>query len=179
MDNENAARASLKRKAIHEFVEFAGIFLFLAFSLCAVATYSMLLLNEFHVKYLSYAFALVNALVIAKVVLIGEYAHVGRKYEGRPLFLSAVYKTLLFGLLVFGFHVLEEVFKHVLLGRPLASTYHEMPIKEVLGRSIIVWCILLPLVVFREFRRVLGKEQFHAFFFRSREADKPDLPTLH
>jgi hypothetical protein len=174
MNSENAAGQSLKRKAIHEFVEFAGIFLFLAFFLCALATYSMLLLSEFHVKYLSYAFALINALVIAKVVLIGEYAHVGRKYEGRPLFLAAVYKTLLFGLLVFGFHVAEEVFKHVLLGRPLASAYHEMRIDELVGRSIIVFCILLPLVVFREFRRVLGKEQFHALFFRSR--DTPELP---
>ena len=118
----------------------------------------MLLLSEFHVKYLSYAFALINALVIAKVVLIGEYAHVGSKYEGRPLFLSAIYKTLLFGLLVLGFHPAEEVMKHLLRGRPLASASHEMRIDELLGRSIIVLCILLPLVLFRECRRVLGKE---------------------
>src|SRR5271167_5017035 len=125
MNSRNSAEPSLKRKAIHEFVEFAGIFLFLAFFLCALATYSMLLLSEFHVKYLSYAFALINALVIAKVILIGEYAHLGRKYEARPLFLSAIYKTFLFSLLVFGFHIGEEVLKRLLHGANIARASHE------------------------------------------------------
>jgi hypothetical protein len=174
MNTKNFAGPGLKRKAIHEFLGFAGIFLFLAFFLCALATYSMLLLSEFHVRYLSYAFALINALVIAKVILIGEYAHLGRKYETRPLFLSAIYKTLLFSLLVFGFHLCEEVLKRLMHGASIAKASQEMRVDEVLGRSIIVFCILIPLFVLRELRRVLGQDNFHALFFRSREMDKSD-----
>jgi hypothetical protein len=171
MNSKNSAQA-LKRKAIHEFVEFAGIFLFLAFFLCALATYSMLLLSEFHVKYLSYALALINALVIAKVILIGEYVHVGRRYEARPLFLSAIYKTFLFSLLVFAFHAGEEVLKGLVHGVSVARAFHETRITEVVGRSVIVFCMLIPLFVFRELRRVLGPDKFHTLFFRSREADE-------
>ena len=39
----------------------------------------MLLLKKYDVSYLNYAFAIINALVIAKVILIGEMAHIGRK----------------------------------------------------------------------------------------------------
>jgi hypothetical protein len=139
--------------------------------------YSTLLLNDFHIKYLSYAFALINALVIAKIILLGEYAHVGRKYEGRPVLLSAVYKAVLFSLLVFGFHFIEEVIKGLLHGVSIARTYHEVRVDDLLGRSIVVFCTFIPLFAFREFRRVLGEDKFYTLLFRSREVTHPESST--
>ncbi len=169
MNSDDSARPSLKRKAIHEAVEFAWVFAYLAFFFCALETYSTLLLREYHVKYLSYAFALLNALVIAKVILIGELAHFGKKYEARPMLLSAVYKALLFGILVLSFHFVEEVIKGLLHGVSIARTFHEIRIDDLLGRSIVVFCVFIPLFAFREFRRVLGEDKFYSLLFRSRE----------
>jgi len=169
MNSDDSARPSLKRKAIHEAMEFAWVFAFLAFFFCALVTYSTLLLREFHVKYLSYAFALLNALIIAKVILIGELAHVGKKYEARPMLLSAIYKAFLFGLLVLGFHIVEEVIKGFLHGVSIARMLHEIRIDDLLGRSIVVFCVFIPLFAFREFRRVLGEDKFYNLLFRSRE----------
>ncbi len=73
MTKSAAERAELKRKAMHEFRELECICLYLAFFFCALVTYNMLLLDEFHVKYWNYTFALINALVITKVIMIGEY----------------------------------------------------------------------------------------------------------
>ncbi len=174
MDTRISVRPELKRKAIHEFWELLAIFLFLAFFFCALAAYSSLLLSEFHVKYLSYAFALFNALVISKVILIGEYAHVGRKYEGRPLLLSAIYKAFLFGLLVFAFHMAEEIIKGLLHGVRIEKTFREIRLDDLGARSIVIFCVFIPLFAFREFRRVLGDEQFRALLFRSREANHSD-----
>ena len=75
----------LKQKAIHEFKQFVAISIYLAFFFCAVTTYKMLLLNEF--QRISTFTSLINALVIAKVILIGEYAHLGKKHEDKPLLL--------------------------------------------------------------------------------------------
>ena len=166
MTKTAAERAELKRKAMHEFREMVVIFLYLAFFFCALVTYSMLLLNEFHVRYWNYAFALINALVITKVIMIGEYAKVGRKYEARALFLSAIWKALLFGLLVFGFHVVEEVIKRLLHGADISGATREIRVDELLGRSIVVFCTFIPLFAFREFRRVLGEDKFRALFFK-------------
>src|SRR5271155_2047097 len=113
MNTDISKGATFKQKAVHELQEFFGIFLYLAFFFCAFATYSMLLLNEFHVSYFVFGTALINALVIAKVILIGEYAHLGKKHEVKPLFESATYKAFLFSLLVFAFHIVEEVIKRL------------------------------------------------------------------
>jgi len=169
MNSNDSARPSLKRKAIHEAMELAWVFAFLAFFFCALVTYSTLLLREFHIKYLSYAFALLNALIIAKVILIGELAHFGKKYEARPLLLSAIYKAFLFSLLVFGFHFAEEAIKGLLHGVTVARTFHEIRIDDLLGRSIVIFCVFIPLFAFREFRRVLGEDKFYNLLFRSRE----------
>jgi hypothetical protein len=83
MSDKHSKSADLKQKAVHEFQQFVAISLYLAFFFCAVATYRMLLLNDFRDSYFNYLAGLINALVIAKVILIGEYAHLGKKYEHR------------------------------------------------------------------------------------------------
>lgn len=167
MIKDDTARSELKRKAKHELKELLTIFLYLAFFFCALTTYSMLLLKEFHVRYWSYAFALINALVITKVIMIGEYAKIGRRYEARPLFLSSIYKAFLFGLLVFAFHIVEEGIKRLLHGSSMAKASHEIRIDELAGRCIVVFCTFIPLFAFREFRRVLGEDKFHSLLFKS------------
>jgi hypothetical protein len=177
MNAETSQRAGLKQKAIHELEEFAEIFLYLAFFFCALTTYSMLLLNEFNVSYFKYGFALINALVIAKVILIGEYVHLGKKHEAKPLLQSAVYKALLFTLLVFGFHVVEELIRLLLHRENMGRALHEIRIDDLLGRSLVVFCTFITLFAFRELQRVLGKDNFRAMFFRAGTPAKSDLSS--
>jgi hypothetical protein len=167
MHAENPKQATLKQKATHELREFAVIALYLAFFFCAVATYSMLLLNQFHISYFTYGTALINALVIAKVMLIGEYAHLGKKHESEPLFQSALYKALLFSLLVFAFHIVEEAIKRRWHGESFATAYHGIRVNEILARSVVIFCTFLPLFAFRELRRVLGEDDFWSLLFRT------------
>jgi hypothetical protein len=174
MDAEGPKEATLKQRATHELREFALISLYLAFFFCAIATYSLLLLNQFHVSYFIYGTALINALVMAKVILIGEYAHLGKKHESKPLFQSALYKALLFSVLVFGFHIVEEAIKRRWHGENFATAYHGIHINELLARSVIVFCAFLPLFAFRELRRVLGEQQFWSLFFRDGATTKTE-----
>jgi hypothetical protein len=167
MTVENSKKVGLKQKATHELEEFAGISLYLAFFFCSIAAYSALLLNQFHVSYFNYGAALINALVIAKIILIGEYAHLGKKHETKPLFQSAIYKAFLFGLLAFGFHIVEEVIKVLWHGENVVSSFHEVRLDELLARTLIVFCTFIPLFAFRELSRVMGEEKFRDLFFRS------------
>ena len=174
---DNSKHARLKQEAKHEFEELAAVFLYLSFFFCALSTYSMLLLGNFHVSYFSYGAALINALVISKVILIGESVHLGKKQEHRPLFLSALNKAFLFGLLVFAFHIVEEEIKRLVHGETLATAWHAMRFDDLLGRSIVVFCTFIPLFAFMELRRVLGEGNFRALFFRTGATGKSDLPN--
>jgi hypothetical protein len=178
MNSEDSKRAGMKQKVVHELEELAGIFLYLAFFFCAVTTYTMLLLNESHVSYFNYGAALVNALVIAKVILIGEYANLGKKYEAKPLLFSSIYKAFLFGLLVFGFHVVEEAIKRLLHGERLAGALHDVRVDDLLARSVIVFGTFIPLFGFLELRRAMGEDKFHDLIFRTGAGAESELSSL-
>jgi len=166
MNSGQSEKTSLKQKAIHEFEDFASLFVYLAFFFCGLTAYSMLLLHEFHLSYFTFGFALIKAFVIAKVILIGQHMHLGKKQEAKPLFFPAVYKAFLFTLLVFGFHLIEEVVKHLLRGGQIGAAFHEMRIDDLLARSILVFCTFVPLFAFIELRRLIGEGKFLDLFFR-------------
>jgi hypothetical protein len=174
MSNKNSKAADLRQKAVHEFKQFVAISFYLGFFFCAVATYKMLLLNDLHDLYFNYVAALINALVIAKVILIGEYAHLGKKLEHKPLLLTSVYKAFLFGLLVFGFHIVEDAVKGLLHGKNVAGAFQDMRIDDLLGRSLVIFCTFVPFFAFREVRRVLGEDKFQDLFFYSGAIAKSD-----
>jgi len=175
MTRTAAQKAELKQKAKHEGRELLVIFLYLAFFFCALTTYNMLLLREYSIQYWNYTFALINALVVAKVILIGEYAHVGRRHEDKSLFVSAIWKAFVFSLLVFVFHVVEEVIKRLIHGADVATASRDIRIDELLARSLIIFCTFVPLFAFREFRRVMGEDEFQTLVFGSRTKGKSDL----
>jgi hypothetical protein len=172
MHTEISQNTSVKQKVVNEFEEVAIITLYLAFFFCALAIYSMLLLDKFHISYFTYGTALLNALVIAKVILIGEAVHAGKKFEGKALFYSAIWKAFVFGLLVFAFHILEEMIKNLVDGKGVAGAFHNMRIDDLLARTVIIFCTFIPLFAFRELRRVMGQENFRALFFHSTAAPK-------
>jgi hypothetical protein len=96
MNAEKSEETGLKQKAVHEFKEMTIVTVYLAFFFCALATYSMLLMGKSELAYFTYGTAVVNALVVAKVILIGEAAHLGKRHEAKPLIYSCVYKVFLY-----------------------------------------------------------------------------------
>lgn len=172
MAKNAAEEPKWKEKARHEFRELLTIFFYLAFFFCALTTYDMLLLREYHVKWLDYTFALINALVITKVIMIGEYAKLGKRHEASALIISAIWKAFVFGLAVFAFHVVEEVIKRLIHGADMARASSDIRFDQLAGRTIVVFCTFIPFFAFTEFRRVLGKENFNDLLFRSEEAGR-------
>jgi hypothetical protein len=173
MTHEKKDHSEAKKKAMHELMEFVWLSIYLAFFFCALATYSALLLHEYHVQYFMYSVALINALVIAKVILIGEYAHLGRRFEKYSILATAVIKAFLFGLLVLAFHFLEEAIKRIIHGEPFGTAFRNMHTDELLGRALLVFCTFVPLFAFRGIRNAIGDTEFQRLVFRSRRSTAP------
>jgi len=173
MSNEETLKPTTKEKVKHEFVELTIIFLYLAFFFCALATYSMLLLDKYNISFYNYGTALLNALIIAKVILIGEYAHLGKRHENKPLFFSAFYKAVYFSILVFAFHVVEELVKRLIHGEGLVGGFQHIRYDDLATRTLVIFCAFLPLFAFRELRRVIGDDKFRQLFFKTGTVDRP------
>jgi len=162
----NSAHPDRTERIKHEALEMLWLFLYLAFFFCALVAYDTLLLKQYQVEYWNFGFAVLNAAVITKVIIIGEYAKLGTRHESKALFISAVWKALVFGLLVFAFHVVEEIVKRLIHGADIENASHHLRFEQFAARAIVVFCTFIPLFVFRELRRVMGEEAFQNLLFR-------------
>ena len=66
----------------------------------------------------------------------------------------------MFCLLVFAFHIVEEAVKRVIHGSKMAAASREVQFDNLAARSVVMFCVFVPLFAFREFRRVMGEEEF-------------------
>ena len=84
------ARQRLKQKVSHEMREYLVIFfyLFVVFSLLVV--HRSMILAEHHIDYTLHGFALINALALAKVMLVAQDLHLADRFHDAPL----IYPTL-------------------------------------------------------------------------------------
>jgi hypothetical protein len=176
MTGRDPTAPSFKQKAKHELVDLLWIFFYLAFFFCALSTFATVLLRKYEIDYLNYSFAIINALILAKVILLGEMAHLGRRLEARPLYQSVLYKSVVFSLLVFAFHLVEEFVKRLIHHRPAGSVLHELHLDDLLSRSLIILCAFIPLFAFRELGRVMGDAKLHELLFKSGAAAKSIAP---
>jgi len=169
----SSADSNWKQKAKHELKEMLVLSGYLAFFFCALTTYKMFLLRQYEIDEWSYGFALINALVITKVIMIGQYAKIGRKHESNSVFLSAIWKSFIYGLLVFAFHIVEEGIKRIIHGTDIVKASRQVRFEELGANAVVVFATFIPLFIFLELRRVIGDEAFISLFFgKSKEAQQ-------
>lgn len=172
---DGKAARSLKERALEELKAYWVITLYLWVFLGCFAVYRRLILAETGVAYLHYGFALIEAMVIAKVMLIGRVFSFSRRFEDGPLALAVAYKAVLFAALVLLFSVLEHIvvgwFQHKGLFGGLREIA-EVGTYEIGARTLMVTMAFVPFFAFYELGRVLGMRKLATMFFA-----KPDAPA--
>jgi len=165
-------KSSLKERFVHELEQYLLVSLFLFFFFGSFTLYRRLVLAEYEIGYLDYGWALIKALVLGKVILIGEILHVGERFQDRPLLISTLWKTFTFGLLILAFAILERVVGALVHHRPIAEEFHLTGQQgyELLARTNLEVVALIPLFAFRELARVLGEGKLQTLFLRGPRA---------
>jgi hypothetical protein len=159
-------KAGLRERFIHEMKRYLAVVLFLFFFFAGFTTYRRLILASYEIDYVEYGWALIKALVLGKVILIGQLLHLGERFHDRPLILSTLWKTLIFGLLIAAFAVLERVVGSFIHHRPLADefSFSGPDGYELLARIPLQVVALIPLFAFMELGRVIGEGRLEALF---------------
>ena len=177
MRGQTPALADLERRAIDELKEFWITALYLAVFLSAFTFYRRMVLAEFGVTYLHYGIALIEALVIAKIVLIGRALGLDKAIDrAGPLILSVVLKAVIFTILAILFAVFEQVFEGLLHKRDWASILHGMlhvGAHELFARMIMLFISFVPFFAFWEIGQVLGRQKLIEILFSRRRLPLP------
>jgi hypothetical protein len=163
--NSATAKPTFKQRAAQDLKDFFIMSAYLAVLFCAIAAYTQLSLSKYGANSeITFTFSIIKAFVVAKVILTGEMIHLGRRLESRSLYLFVLVKSFLFTVLVFVFHLLEEVVMRIYHHLPNGTVLHKLDLEEITARSIIVFCAFVPLFAFREVSRALGPGKLHALF---------------
>lgn len=121
-------------------------------------------------------FAIVNAWILAKVVLVAEHLKIGERLRDKPLIYPIVFKAAVFCLLLMGFYMVEETIVGLWHGKALTESFPEIgggTWKGIIVVGLILFVGLIPFFSYREVSRALGKDQLHALLFRHRAIPPP------
>lgn len=157
-----------------EFFEYLFNFAFLSFFLVSFAWYRRLILATYNIQYTGYWAPLIEAAVLAKVILIGDVLRIGHRLRNWPLAVPTLYRTVMFSLLVVLCSVLEHVIGAWLHGKRASEGLAELTTTGWQG--LLAWCVLinaafLPFFTMKEVERAFGRDKVRGMFFRKHQEE--------
>jgi hypothetical protein len=172
MSRSDKKKGNLKQKIFHEMAEYWINVIYLTLMFAAFTQYRRLVLAAYDIIYTNYWVAVIEALILAKVVMIGDALHLGRRLDQKPLIYPTLLKTVVFSLFVGAFTLIEHVIKGLWRGEGVTGGLDNFLVKgshELLAGCLVVFVAFIPFFAFRELGRVLGGEgKIKALFFRRR-----------
>jgi hypothetical protein len=164
----------LKERGLEEARRFLLMFVYLWVVFGLFVMNERLILDEREIAFLPQGFALINAAIMAKVMLVAEDLKLGRRFDHLPLAYPVFYKSALFALLFIVFHVIERLVVGMVAGKTLFDSMPHIGGGTWHGR-FLVWSImtvsLLPFFMLREIGRMLGEGRLWALMFGKRPSE--------
>jgi hypothetical protein len=171
MNNTDKKKGDLKKKIVHELGEYLIIVCYLTLVFAAFTQYRRILLSAYGIDYMNYGVAVIEALILGKVIMIGDILHLGRGFEQQPLIYPTLLKTSVFTVFVAVFTLIEHAVKGLWQGTgAMGGLIHffEKGPYEFLANSLVVFVAFIPFFAFKELQRVFGVEKLRALFFKKR-----------
>jgi hypothetical protein len=171
VNRNNEAKVGWKRRIIRELIRYWINVVYLGIFFAAFTWYRRLILAQYHITYLHYWISVLEALVLAKVILVGDALGLSRGFEDKPLIYPTLHKTVVFTLFVGVFGLLEHLIMGLFHGIGLKGGWAEFWGRgkdELLARCLVVFFVFIPFFAFRELGAALGEGKLKGLFFRRR-----------
>ena len=165
------ASASLFEKFLREMKQLFWIAVYFWIVIGMFTIYRALVSNDENLIY-HQGFALINALVLAKVVLVAELFQTDENLQDKPLVYPILFKSAAFCVLLLVFHFAEEIAVGWWHGKSFADSIPQLGgggIKGTFVIGTILFVALIPFFFYRELCRVLGGANMYALLFKSRK----------
>ena len=164
-----------KDRAASELKKFVAIGVYIWVVLSLFEIHRFVVLRQVHAGSLSgyrIGFAAVNALVMGKVILIGQALHAGERLRKRRLTNSVLYKSAVFAFLLVCFEIIEEIIVGVIHGKSVLASIPQLGGGGVEGKilvGVMLFVVLIPFFLFTEMERVYGVDTLHSLILQNRQ----------
>ena len=163
-----AKKESLEARALIELKRYAIITLYLWVLFVLFAVYKRMLLQENGISLWNQSFAIVNALIFGKVVLIAQALSLGENLKERALVWIVLGKSLLFTVVLILFHIAEEAIRAWFKDLPLSTAVADFGGGTWLGLATyaaIFFVALIPFFAYRTVAEVIGADALWNLLF--------------
>ena len=160
--------------------KFALVAAYLFFFFGAFNNYRRLILREYDIEYFQYGISLIEALILGKVVLLGEIFHLGDRFRGKPLIVPTLYRTFSFSLLVLAFAVVEHFVKGFIHGQNFAAIVQEIAANraEIGAKILMMFIAFMPMFAIWEISNLFAEGKLFELFFEHGGAVRNELADL-
>lgn len=173
MDN---LKKNWKQEITHEIHWFLIYFTFFALFLSSLVLYRRLILAEYAISYFHYSYGIFEALILSKIILLGQRFKLGERFSDSSLIIPTFYKTVIFTFFALIFSTLEHFITGFLHGKDIAEIYQKFMnegMYEVLASILVIFLVFILFFAFVETGRVLGENKLiNLFFYRKAIDDK-------
>ena len=154
-----------------------SFYLFVVFS--SLVVHRSIILAEHHIDYTLHGFALINALALAKVMLVAQDLHLADGFHDALLIDPTLLKSFVHTIVLACFKIAEDFAGGRIHGRSFQESISDLSggtWKGILTLAALVFVMLIPFFGFTELRRVFGAECSFGVFFRPRYQLNLNLP---
>jgi hypothetical protein len=159
----------LGHRIYHQVIQFLliAVYLFIVFGVLALHEEVVAAKNG--IAYHFYGFALINAIILGKVMLVAEDLHFGNQYfRNSPRIYAILFKSIAFTILFLVFDIVEEILVGVFKGKTIAESFPRIgggSPRGMLFMVVIITVLLIPFFAYREIGQVLGERELHSLIF--------------
>jgi hypothetical protein len=166
-------KSNLSSRLAHEMKVFFGIFLYLVVAFGFFVLAETLIERETGNNFVATGFAIVNAFVFGKVIMVAEHFRFGQFRRRRhPLAFAILVETLLFTGLLLVFHALEKSASGYIRHGSMWAEFDGLAkggLLSVFCVIMMLFIVLIPFFAYRNLARELGGERLHTMLFAPRE----------
>jgi len=166
--NQKTYAQKLRARFVSTSKRYLGIFLYLYVVFALFNWHEYIVLTQHQIGFTHLGFAVVNAFVMAKVILVAEELHLGEYLQDRPLIYQTLLSSLLFAIVLIAFLAIEHVITGVWRGETFVKSIPSFGgggLTGVILVGVILSVTLIPFFALRALRRVIGP-QLYALMFR-------------
>lgn len=172
---ESQTKTNLKERFIHESRLYIIYTIFFLLFFWAFSTYRRLLLNDYEDAYISYSYSLIESMILAKIILLGQMLRIGSRFNDKPLALTSLYKAFCFSLFVLGFMVAERFVIGFFHKKSFESIYLDLiggGKDQILAKILVMFFTFILFFALLETGRVIGEDKMIRLFLYGRDKDK-------
>jgi len=163
------AKPGLKARAFETGKKTLYMMLYLWAVLGLLNIHKTVVLRQQHIDYAWQGLAIINALILVKVMLVADDLNLGTRFKHKSLIYHTLYASFWFSVILVCFHIIEGGVLALVHGRPLSDSLSDFGagnLRGVLAIGAIVFVVLIPFFLFREIARVVGEDELWGLVFR-------------